>query len=418
MELNVNDRFFAKARPIWAKGLEEEKNITLGLYKKISYEMGKAVLKVAVSGFYKVFLNGEFLYFGPSRCAHGYYRVDEMELPLKKGENHIAIETVNYYVNSFYSLMQKGFIEAEFTVDGEVFAATGDKDWLRESYAALVKEYKYWQTQRIAPDGLNVYGPHKDYNEEFIANKANYFTKRYKGFEVKSELEKIACAHTIMTMCESGWDCTSRFENAGEFYNPVDLNSLLYGLEKTMEKFAVILENGEEDLWSKRADERKAKMLELMYDKERGIFLDYNYKEQKFSPVVSAASLYPLFVGLSYSPEKAIELLSDKLLLKYGVSACVPGDYNYSLQWDYPNVWPPIQYIAYKACKNCGYDGLAKKIAETYINLLDESFAETGNLWEKYNGLTGKVANADYNAPKMMGWTAGVYMYFCAELKK
>ena len=128
MELNVNDRFFAKARPIWAKGLEDEKNITLGLYKKISYETGKAVLKVAVSGFYKVFLNGEFLYFGPSRCAHGYYRVDEIELPLKKGENHIAIETVNYYVNSFYSLMQKGFIEAEFTVDGEVFAATGAED--------------------------------------------------------------------------------------------------------------------------------------------------------------------------------------------------------------------------------------------------------------------------------------------------
>ncbi len=34
MELNVNDSFFAKARPIWAKELMEEKNITLGLYKK------------------------------------------------------------------------------------------------------------------------------------------------------------------------------------------------------------------------------------------------------------------------------------------------------------------------------------------------------------------------------------------------
>ena len=68
--------------------------------------------------------------------------------------------------------------------------------------------------------------------------------------------------------------------------------------------------------------------------------------------------------------------------------------------------------------KILGFDGLAKKVTKIYINLLDESFAETGNLWEKYNGLTGKVANADYNAPKMMGWTAGVYMYFCAELNK
>ncbi len=128
MVLNETDNFFLKAKPVCAKGLEEEKNITLGLYKRISYEKGKAVLKVAVSGFYKVFLNGEFRYFGPARCAHGYYRVDEIELPLKKGENHIAIETVNYYVNSFYSLMQKGFIEVELTVDGEVFAATGAED--------------------------------------------------------------------------------------------------------------------------------------------------------------------------------------------------------------------------------------------------------------------------------------------------
>ena len=127
-ELDYRTDFFNEAKPIWSLGLEEEKNITLGLYKKISYEKGKAVLRVAVSGFYKVFLNGEFLHFGPARCAHGYYRVDEIELPLKKGENQIAIEAVNYYVNSFYLLMQKGFIEAELTVDGEVLAATGAAD--------------------------------------------------------------------------------------------------------------------------------------------------------------------------------------------------------------------------------------------------------------------------------------------------
>lgn len=141
-------------------------------------------------------------------------------------------------------------------------------------------------------------------------------------------------------------------------------------------------------------------------------FLDYNYKENKLSPVESAASLYPMFVGLIDFPEKTAELLKDKLLLKYGVSASVPGEYKYGLQWDYPNIWPPIQYIAYIACKNYGYDKLAKQISDIYVNLIDKSFERTGNLWEKYNGLTGEVANEDYNAPKMMGWTAGIYLYF------
>lgn len=34
MESNVFDNFFLKAQPIWAKGLTEEKNITLGFIKK------------------------------------------------------------------------------------------------------------------------------------------------------------------------------------------------------------------------------------------------------------------------------------------------------------------------------------------------------------------------------------------------
>ena len=55
-ELDYKTDFFNEAKPIWSLGLEEEKNITLGLYKKISYEKGKAILRVAVSGFYKVFL--------------------------------------------------------------------------------------------------------------------------------------------------------------------------------------------------------------------------------------------------------------------------------------------------------------------------------------------------------------------------
>lgn len=299
----------------------------------------------------------------------------------------------------------------------DIFEVTGDKSWLKESYDALVKEYDFWQTNRIAPNGLNIYGAHGDYTKEYTERKYNYFKYRYNGFEAKNDDEKSTCAHTIVTMCESGWDCTSRFENAGEYYNPVDLNSLLYGLEKSMEKFAVILRNGEDGLWRERADLRKEKIIKYILDKKSGVFLDWNFKEERFSPVFSVASLYPLFVGISECAESTVMFFKEKLVAKYGVVACEKGDYPYELQWDYPNVWAPLQYIAYIALKNCGCDDLAKSVAESYINLVDKNFSETESLWEKYNGLTGKVANADYNAPRMMGWTAGVYMFFCVELQ-
>ena len=294
----------------------------------------------------------------------------------------------------------------------DVFAVTDDKEWLKQSYKTIVKEYGFWQTERIAPNGLNVYSPKADFTKEFTERKYNYFKSRYKGFEAESEEEKIACAHTIMTQGESGWDCTTRFENSGEFYNPIDLNSLLYGLEKTMEKFAVILENGEELLWEKRAESRKNKMFEILLDKSSGIFLDWNYKDKHFSPVFSVASLYPMFVGIAEYAESTVKMFSEKLMEKYGVTGCEKGDFPYGLQWDYPNVWAPLQFISYIALKSCGYDEIAENVAEKYIALIDLSFAETGNLWEKYDGRTGEVANADYNSPKMMGWTAGVYMYF------
>ena len=51
--------FFEKATPVWLKDLETEKTVTMGLYTELSGK--KCVLKVATSGFYRVFLNGEFV---------------------------------------------------------------------------------------------------------------------------------------------------------------------------------------------------------------------------------------------------------------------------------------------------------------------------------------------------------------------
>lgn len=123
--------FFHKSRPVWADGLEREINITCGFYTKAERKAGKQYLiKLAASSFYRLFLNGKFVYYGPARCAHGYYRVDEIDLTeqLKDGENDLAIEVVGYNVNSFYSLDQPSFLQAELLEDGKTIAATGENN--------------------------------------------------------------------------------------------------------------------------------------------------------------------------------------------------------------------------------------------------------------------------------------------------
>lgn len=293
----------------------------------------------------------------------------------------------------------------------DIYNVTGDKNWLSKAYDTLCKEYDFWQTNRLAPNGLNFYGNHTDIDPETIEKLYKDYSRRTGGFATDNYELKCKAAHSVRTFVESGWDCNSRFGIDGEFFNPVDLNSLLYGFEKQMSEFSKVTGKGEEELWSNRAEVRKEKMLRFMWNEKEKLFLDYNFKSGKFSTVISAASVYPAFTGITCDKNNTNNLMN-RLLLKYGVSASAPGKDVKGFQWDYPNIWPPVQYIAYKACINCGLYETAKSVRDRYINLIDTSFGKTNNLWEKYDGNTGEVANQDYNAPAMMGWTSGVYLYF------
>ena len=211
------------------------------------------------------------------------------------------------------------------------------------------------------------------------------------------------------------WDCCSRFDFDGEFYNPVCLNSLLYGFESIMMEFSKVLSLNEESIWKERADFRKEQMKKYLWNDKEQLFLDWNFKDNCHGKVKSVASLYPMFVNLSDEVIGEKQLLED-LTLEHGIACSVKDNYRFPLQWDYPNVWAPLQFVSYKACLNYGLKDKAFDIAKRYIDLLEASFEETGNLWEKYDGNTGKVANQDYNAPTMMGWTAGVYLRFKYDL--
>lgn len=297
----------------------------------------------------------------------------------------------------------------------DIFEVTGDMSWLDSHYDTIAREYEFWMTQRLASNGLNYYGRKRsNLSPEELERRYQYGISRFEGFYTDDLQEKMAIIHTVATLCESGWDCCYRFGMNGMDYNPVDLNTLLYGLESAMSRFSRLLDRGEEQLWSSRAADRKEKMDRYLFCKEKGFYLDWNFKTEKHSDCVSVASLFPLYLGLEHDSGAIMKILSEEMLLPYGVAGTVKPCHSYALQWEYPNIWAPLQYIAYCACHNCGEERLAEEIVLRFKTLLENNFENTGNLWEKYNGLTGETVNAEYNAPPMMGWTAGVYLYFCS----
>ncbi len=81
-------------------------------------------------------------------------------------------------------------------------------------------------------------------------------------------------------------------------------------------------------------------------------------------------------------------------------------------QWDAPNGWAPLQWIAIKGLQNYGHNDLAKNIAKRWMQLNEKVFKNTGKMMEKYNVVSTDLlaGGGEYPAQDGFGWTNGVYL--------
>ena len=295
----------------------------------------------------------------------------------------------------------------------DIYSTTYDKKWLLESYLAVKKEYNFWQSERMTECGLNRYFGHY-HDASFLCDR---FCTRLKIEHPEDENIRNEYANAFHSGAESGWDFSSRCGLMQHHHAWLCLNSLLYGVEKDMEYFSQELKRGEEAIWHKKAEARKALMNQLMWNEEIGAFCDYNFVENKNTKFISLAMLYPLFAGLATANQakRTVENI-DKLELEYGLACCESRNDLYNLQWDYPHAWPPLQMIAIQSLSRYGFEKDARRIAQKYLTVVELNFENHGQLWEKYNGIDGEISKTkEYETPPMMGWSAATYLY-CDKL--
>ncbi|MCK5729439.1 MAG: hypothetical protein KAH68_00105 [Draconibacterium sp.] len=128
-ENDISVSFFEIAKPIWPLGQQFEKNLSIRFQAEFEIlDSENATLKVAGSSLYRIYLNDEFIAYGPARAAHGFYRVDEVNITKKliAGTNYLTIEVAGYNINSYYLLDQPSFLQAEVLVNYKVVAATNE----------------------------------------------------------------------------------------------------------------------------------------------------------------------------------------------------------------------------------------------------------------------------------------------------
>lgn len=115
------------AVPVWIADHTTERNLTLGFRVKVDGAAASR-LRYSASSIARVWLNGEFLCYGPARGPHGLDRVDEIPLAglVKRGVNVLAFEVAGYNVESFYLIDEPSYLVAEvLDANGAVVAATG-----------------------------------------------------------------------------------------------------------------------------------------------------------------------------------------------------------------------------------------------------------------------------------------------------
>lgn len=303
-----------------------------------------------------------------------------------------------------------------FMMVRDLFLATGDSAQLKKGIEGLEKEYAFWQEKRSTPIGLNQYKGNTDH-EQTLADYYDYMTTRVSGQPTDISLaEKAFRGGHFLAEGESGEDFTPRYgEHLARNFVQVDLNSHLYALEDFLCQYFADKDEEKGKYYAQKRDQRKALMEKYCYDEESGIWFDYDFVNNKRSKVRCVACFMPYFHGLA-KDGRGLDKLCENLLCDCGVYACEDvGQLGY--QWGYPNIWAPYQFFAYNALKRYGHLAQAKKLRDGFTALVEGCFEKTGEIWERYDE-NGVAPSTEYTTQRMLGWSAGVYNYFCEEALK
>lgn len=222
----------------------------------------------------------------------------------------------------------------------------------------------------------------------------------------------------VRAAAESGWDFGSRWFADGRNLAsinttqviPIDLNSLLFGLEEAIR--AGCAHAGDKacaDEFAHRSAARRDAVNRYLWDATSGAYHDYNWVNKAPVTRISAATLYPLFVAMATEAQAtAVAGAVDHDLLKSGgivTTPVVTGQ-----QWDAPNGWPPLQWIGISGLRHYSIKPLADTVACRWMLGVNRVYGETGKLVEKYDVVaTGRPGGGgEYPLQDGFGWTNGV----------
>jgi alpha,alpha-trehalase len=238
-----------------------------------------------------------------------------------------------------------------------------------------------------------------------------------------------ALYRNLRAAAESGWDFSSRWMRDPHDLRtletvdlaPVDLNSILYEAERTIARLHASRGAAGDDEAARRfateADTRRRALVEAAYDGGTGYFYDVRWRtgaRVTDRPTMAAAAL--LYFGLATPAQaRAVAARLQRDFLKPGgfVTTTVAS----GQQWDAPNGWAPLEWMAIEGLRRYGSDDLAAQARTRWLALNRRTYAATGKMMEKYDVVDPNkpAGGGEYPGQDGFGWTNGVALALAAE---
>lgn len=191
---------------------------------------------------------------------------------------------------------------------------------------------------------------------------------------------------------------------------PIDLNAFLFKLESAIANISALKgEKETEALFRQKASARRDAVNRYLWDDENGIYRDYDWRREQLA-LFSAAAIVPLYVGMANheQADRLANAVRSRLLTPGGILA---SEYETGEQWDKPNGWAPLQWMAIQGFKMYGDDLLGDEIARSWLKTVNQFYLEQHKLIEKYHiadGVPREGGGGEYPLQDGFGWTNGV----------
>ena len=338
------------------------------------------------------------------------------------------IDKIGYIPNGNRSYYKGRSQPPFFSLMVKLLAEEKADDVLIKYLPQLEKEYEFWMQGAERLDITN-----KSVHRVVLMNDGSVLNRywdentapRPESYREDVELaanaaDKEAMYRHIRAAAESGWDFSSRwFKEANEFSTihttdivPVDLYCLLLFLEQTLAEVYKLTNNKAiADRYSKAARLRTSAIKEYCWNESKKFFFDYDFKEQKQKEHFTLAATFPLYfrVASQAQAEHVASTIHSQFFKEGGLITTLSAT---PQQWDAPNGWAPLQWIAVAGLMNYGMFHLAGAITSKWIALNKKVYKATGKMMEKYNVAdTGLMAGGgEYPSQDGFGWTNGVLL--------